>query len=135
MPRRLRNGISNSARREMAKTISRFAMSEHADLTFGTKESCLDGTQTTRKLGGGRAEPIPNANPPRNAELWLISTNVIAGAVHRSVAVYSGQRGSASQRMMGRPRLHILPNGFARSWLVVGRCYGRGAITSPRCAR
>jgi hypothetical protein len=57
MPRRLRNGISNSARREMAKTISRFAMSEHADLTFGTKESCLDGTQTTRKLGGGRAEP------------------------------------------------------------------------------
>jgi hypothetical protein len=27
---------------EMAKTISRFVMSEHADLTFGTKESCLD---------------------------------------------------------------------------------------------
>jgi hypothetical protein len=49
MPRRLWNGISNSARREIAKTISHFAMSEHADLTFGTKESCLDSTHTTRK--------------------------------------------------------------------------------------
>jgi hypothetical protein len=62
MPRRLRNGTSDSGkrmsisgRREMAKTISRFAMSEHADLTFGTKESCLGGTQTTRKLDGGRS--------------------------------------------------------------------------------
>ena len=51
MPSRLRNGISDSGNRmsisgkqEMAKTFSRFAMSEHAELTFGTKESCLGGT-------------------------------------------------------------------------------------------
>ena len=29
----------------MAKTISRFTMFEHADLTFGTKKSCLNGTR------------------------------------------------------------------------------------------
>jgi hypothetical protein len=65
MPKRLRkeyptpvDGYLAPVDGEMAKTISRFAMSEHADLTFGTKKSCLDGSrrvQTIRKLGGGRS--------------------------------------------------------------------------------
>jgi hypothetical protein len=63
--------VSNSARREMAKTISRFAMPEHADLTFGTKQSCLDGTQTTRKAVDGPASVArspANVFPARNRD-------------------------------------------------------------------
>ena len=37
----------------MAKTISRFAMFEHADLTFATKKSCLNGARHLQPTRNG----------------------------------------------------------------------------------
>jgi hypothetical protein len=91
MPGRLQNGIfdpgnriSKPGIREMVQVISRFAMSEHTDLTFGTKEGCLDGTQTSRKLGGGRSSVEAVARHHRGGVYPSYQAEVLAICLKRN---------------------------------------------------
>ena len=66
MPCRLEDGISGR-QQEMVQAVSRFAMSEHADLTSGTKEGCLGGGSMPSAASAGDSTNRPIASTAQPA--------------------------------------------------------------------